>query len=258
MLAYAAAMQGESREAADAVHELLSSIPHEYVERDVNRVDFYFALPYQLHMRFGNWKAMLAEPPPQSDLPIAQAMYHLGRGVAFAARNELEDAKYERAVFLGIVQSFPQGATFRKNDARSMFKIAYLALDGQILYRQGKRDQALAELRQAVQSEDSLQYMEPPDWIESSRHLLGALLLDAGRDAEAESVYKEDLRRHPENGWSLYGLARCLRKQKNTQAEAVAARSKAAWKYADVPLTSSTLRLPTVGPPSMGPTQRKD
>jgi tetratricopeptide (TPR) repeat protein len=244
MLAYVAAMQGQSHKAAQAVQELLANIPHDYLERDVERVDFYYALPYQLDMRFGRWKEVLAEPAPQSDLPIATAMWHLARSTAYAANREMDEAKFEQAVFLSIVQSFPPDARIRKNDGRTMFKIAAAALDGEILYREGKVDEALRELQDAVRGEDSLLYMEPPDWVQPMRHVLGAVLMEAGRYAQAETVYREDLRRHPENGWSLFGLSQSLLKQKKTESTVVAARFKEAWKHADIKLTTSFLGLP--------------
>jgi tetratricopeptide (TPR) repeat protein len=119
-------------------------------------------------------------------------------------------------------------------------------LAGEILYREGKVDQAVATLRDAVGREDSLLYVEPPEWMLPARHVLGATLMDAGRYAQAEAVYREDLVRRPENGWSLYGLSQSLRMQKKTaEAAAVAARLKQAWQHADVKLTASCLCLPS-------------
>ena len=72
------------------------------------------------------------------------------------------------------------------------------------------------------------------------RQSLGAVLLAAGRAKEAETVYREDLRRNRENGWSLYGLARSLRAQKrNEEAAAVETRFRKAWAAADVQLAAS-------------------
>ena len=45
------------------------------------------------------------------------------------------------------------------------------------------------------------------------RQNLGAVLLEAGRADEAETVYWEDLRKNPGNGWSLYGLLQALKAQ---------------------------------------------
>jgi len=77
------------------------------------------------------------------------------------------------------------------------------------------------------------------------RHALGATLLQAGRFGAAEEVYREDLKRLPENGWSLFGLARSLKLQnKTSEAAAVEARFKKIWAKADLPLTSSCLCQP--------------
>ena len=99
-------------------------------------------------------------------------------------------------------------------------------------------------MRDAVRREDKLRYIEPPDWIEPVRHALGAALLDAGLHTEAETVFREDLARHPENGWSLYGLARSLRMQgKGADAAAATTRFEKAWQHADVKLSSSCFCL---------------
>jgi TolA-binding protein len=69
---------------------------------------------------------------------------------------------------------------------------------------------------------------------------LGALLLERGQFAEAEEVYRADLKRHPKNPWALHGLAECLAKQ-NKSAEAAECRSQfqTAAKRADVTIDRS-------------------
>lgn len=87
----------------------------------------------------------------------------------------------------------------------------------------------------AVALEDGAKYMEPPDWFTPVRSSLGATLLRAGRARDAERVYREDLGRHPENGWSLRGLADSLERQgKRAEAQAVRERLDRAWARADV------------------------
>ena len=72
------------------------------------------------------------------------------------------------------------------------------------------------------------------------RQSLGAVLLSAGRAAEAEAIYWQDLERNRENGWSLFGLMESLRAQgKEEQAAAVEKRFRKAWKRSDVTLTAS-------------------
>ena len=92
--------------------------------------------------------------------------------------------------------------------------------------------------------EDSLRYDEPPDWIQPVRHTLGAVLLKAAKPAEAAAVYQEDLKRYPENAWSLFGLAEALRASGSLEeAKTVERRFKKAWKKADFQMTASCLCL---------------
>jgi hypothetical protein len=106
---------------------------------------------------------------------------------------------------------------------------------GEIAYRDGQREKAFGLLREAVALEEKLTYDEPPGWMQPVRHALGALLLADGKAAEAESVYRADLARHPNNAWSLLGLQQSLEKQGQTvAAEKLAPQVKAAWSRADV------------------------
>jgi tetratricopeptide (TPR) repeat protein len=208
-------------------------------------VDGFFAMPYELHLRFGRWDAMLAEPPPPGPFPIATALWHFARGVAFAAKNQVAAAKAEQAAFSAAKMAVPGGLMFRFTPAAELLDVADSMLAGEILYRQGKLDEAVAALKAAIQREDRLPYSEPPDWFQPVRHALAAVLMDAGRYAQAEAVCREDLVRHPENGWSLFGLSQSLRKQRKiAEANAVTARFNEVWRHADIKLTASCLCVP--------------
>jgi tetratricopeptide (TPR) repeat protein len=244
MLGYAAMMQGQSRKSAQAFRELLAGVPEDFVREHAAIVDGFFAMPYELHMRFGQWDEMLAEPKPRDSLPIAGAIWHYGRGIAFAAKNRLDSAKAEQKDFLAARAALPKEASFRKNSGGELLGIAEKMLEGEILYRDGKIDEGIAVLRAAVRREDQQRYSEPPLWIQPVRHALGATLMDAKRYADAEAVYREDLALYPENGWSLYGLSRSLKMQgKNEEAHSVAMRFEKAWQHADVKLKSSCFCL---------------
>jgi len=107
----------------------------------------------------------------------------------------------------------------------------------------GDYDTAIAHLDRAVRMEDGLVYTEPAEWHYPPRLALGAVLLDAGRPGEAETVYWQALEHHPQSGWALFGLSRALREQhKTAEAELVDARFKQAWRNADVKLTASRIR----------------
>ena len=110
-------------------------------------------------------------------------------------------------------------------------------LEGTIANEENRHDVAIAHFQSAVRLEDKLTYDEPPPWYHSVRNLLGEALLEAGRAADAEQAFREDLRFVRETGWTLDGLARALRAQgRNTEADALAERLSRAWQYADVAL----------------------
>ena len=119
-------------------------------------------------------------------------------------------------------------------------------LEGEILIRENFLEPGLTELRMAARQEDALKYDEPPGWLIPVRHSLGAALMQAARYAEAERVYRDDLARLPDNGWSLFGLAESLRAQGKNAAEIETTKTKfdKLWAKADTPITSSCLCQP--------------
>ena len=121
-----------------------------------------------------------------------------------------------------------------------VLRIAANGLDGEIKQAQGDLPGAIASFESAVYLEDRLSYLEPPDWAQPMRHYLGAALLESGRAADAERVYRQDLAWNKGNGWSLYGLWLSLKALGNTrEAQRTWARFEHAWENADVALSSS-------------------
>jgi tetratricopeptide (TPR) repeat protein len=245
MLSYAATMRGQSQKAIAAINEMAQGIPPEFVKENAALVDGFTAMPLEILVRFGRWEEVLAAPEPPDYLPIARSLRHCARAIAFAARKEVEMARGERESFLKARALVPKEARFGNNTAEDLLAVAEHLLAGEILYRAGKVDEGIAELREAVRREDLLRYSEPPDWIHPIRHALGATLLAEGRAAEAEKVYREDLQKLPENGWSLFGLARSLRLQKKEdEAKRLEARFQKAWSEADIKISSSCFCQP--------------
>jgi tetratricopeptide (TPR) repeat protein len=246
MLSYAAAMQGESQKATDAIRGMIADyFSAEASSKFRTTADGFLAMPYEIDLRFGRWDAMLAQPKPDAKFPVATALWHFGRGVAFAAKNRIAEARAEGSEFLNAKDAVPEAATFRYTPAAALLGVAEKMLAGEILYREGKVDKSIAALKVAIEREDNLPYSEPPDWFQPVRHVLASVLLDARRYPEAEAVCREDLVRHPENGWSLFGLAQSLQKQKKTaEAKDVTARFKRVWQHADFKLTAPCLCLP--------------
>ena len=245
MLTYAAMMSGQSALAAQTMRDLFAQMPPEW-KRESDIGDGYFAMHFDVMKRFGQWDKILAEPEPLARYPHARAWRYLARGIARAAQGDPVGARAEERDFAAARARIPAGAMYRKNPLADVMEIAARLLDGEILLREGKIDAALAALQAAVVREDSLRYAEPPAWAQPVRQALGAALLQRNRLVDAEQVYREDLARTADNGWSLFGLAQCLRLQnKNTvEVEALEARFKHVWAHADVTLTSSCFCQP--------------
>ena len=237
MLAFAAMMQGQSAKALASVRAMAAGVPPQWAAEPKNAaiVDGYLAAPLEVMKRFGRWDDILAEPEPPEIFPIARAMRHELRGVAYAAKGKVAEARDEQKLFREAMKKVPEEARFGNNTAADLFAVAADALEGEILVREGKLNEAVAALRSAAAKETQLRYSEPPDWVVPVKHALGAWLLKAGKPVEAEAVYRADLAKWPANGWSLFGLAASLEAQ-GKSAEAVAVRKafEAAWKRADV------------------------
>ena len=86
-----------------------------------------------------------------------------------------------------------------------------------------------------------MDYNEPPDWLYPMREPLGAALLGEGKPAEAEGVFREDLKHNQRNPRSMFGLAESLKAQgKAAEAQTVEKQFKQAWNNADTKLDLST------------------
>ncbi len=239
MMTYAAMMVGQSELAIDTISEMVRAMPSDWVKENAALADGFSAIPLEVLMRFGRWKEILAIPEPPEYLPFSRCLRHSARGVALAAQRNVEGALREQAEFLAAKDGVAEDAKVGNNKAHAILAVAEQLLAGEILYRQGKVEQALDALRTAVALEDELAYDEPPDWINPVRHALGATLLTEKRAAEAESVFREDLRRLPHNGWALFGLARSLELQgKQAEAAPIQAEFLEVWSGADLQIDS--------------------
>ena len=233
-LAFAFTMAGRSAQAIEASHTLTSKVNLD-AARQVGLLQEM--LPYHALTltTFGKWDEVLAQPLPPEDIRFSYAMAYYARGVAHAAKGEWAEAQAALDTVTATDAATPDGA-----DGKTALSIAVHALSGEIATRRGDLEAGINHFREAAKIEDAGLYFEPPKWYYPIRHSLGAALLKAGEHAEAEKVYREDLRRFPENGWSLFGFAQALRAQgKNTEAAAAEGRFRRAWASTDVTLTAS-------------------
>jgi tetratricopeptide (TPR) repeat protein len=243
-LGWTAMIQGRESDAIKNARTMVNSVPEDFLRDFGPVVDGYLAFVPEVLMRFGKWQEILDEPKPIGDLPYSQAIWRYTRAAALAALNRIPEARAEQTVFEASANQVPRDGIFGNNSTTNLLQIARLTLAAEIAVKEKKNDEAITNLRQAAAIEDNLTYDEPPDWMQPVRHTLGAVLLRAGIPAEAEMAYREDLQKYPENGWSLFGLAKSLRAQgKDSEARKIDRRFKKAWKRSDIELHETCLCL---------------
>jgi tetratricopeptide (TPR) repeat protein len=244
MLAYGALMTGQREVAMKHARAMVAELPADWVKENAAFADGFVAVPLEVLVRFGRWDEVLAEPAnyPES-LLFTRAFHHAARAIAFAAKGDAAGARKEQPLFLERAKLVPKETPVGNNTAGVVLALATRMLEGEILLAEKRFDEALSELNHAVKQEDELKYDEPPAWMIPVRHSLGAALMKVKKFAEAEQVYRADLARLPDNGWSLVGLAESLQVQKKNDDEAAATKAQfeKIWAKADVKITSSCL-----------------
>ncbi|MEZ5931033.1 MAG: hypothetical protein R3F54_03630 [Alphaproteobacteria bacterium] len=254
---YGAMFLGQFASAWTAARELVDVTPEALLRVSsppfADFFESYMAIWVHVLIRFGRWRQIIDEPLPDDAALYANltATLHYAKGVAHAARGEVDDAEQERTRFLAARDRMPETRRLHNVLCLEQLAVAEAMLDGEIEYRKRNFETAFARLRDAVALEDSLPYDEPWGWMQPSRHALGALLLEQGRIDEAEAVYLEDLglggqlsraQIHPDNIWSLRGLNDCLLAQgrdKTIEGRLIAQRLALAESRADRPVGAS-------------------
>jgi tetratricopeptide (TPR) repeat protein len=252
---YGAMFLGQARTALEAADQLAAAIPEELLRLQTPPMADWLEgfVPMKMHVliRFGRWADIIAAPlPADPDLYcVTTAMTHYAKGVACAATGRIGEAEERRGHFAAAAARVPETRTVFNNTSQDILAVAAAMLDGELEYRKGNYDMAFAHLRRAVELDDGLPYDEPWGWMQPARHALGALLLEQGRVADAEAVYRADLGldstlaracQHPGNVWSLHGYHECLtRLGKDEQAGIIGQQLKIAAAYADNPIESS-------------------
>ncbi len=238
---WAALMLGKRNDALAAARKVASKVPMDFSGNDWALFQTFASMPLVTMVRFGQWEAVLAEPEPPENWRYMTGIWHYARGLAFTYTQKPDSAAEELArlqSLIGDTKSKHEMIGF--SDATTLLTIAGEVLAGEMAAARKQFSTAIAHLEHAAALEDGLMYNEPPDWYYPVRHTLGAVLLEAGQPGKAEAVYRQDLKRYRENGYSLYGLWRSVEAQgRNAEAARIKERYQKAWSLADANLTSS-------------------
>jgi tetratricopeptide (TPR) repeat protein len=252
---YSAMFLGQYRTALEAANQMIATIPEELLRVELppmaDWLEGFVSMKMHAYVRFGKWEEIMAEPlPTDQDLfCVTTAMLHYAKAIACSVTGQIQAAEAERGQFARALARVPETRYIFNNKCTDILAVAAEMLSGELEYRKGNFEQAFEHLRQSVILDDNLPYDEPWGWMQPARHALGALLLEQGRVAEAEQVYRDDLglnstlsraSQHPDNVWSLHGLVECLhRRHEHAEAMAMEARLDLAKARADVPIDAS-------------------
>ena len=243
---FAASMEGGSAVAGAAARTTAehTDLPELMRQEGFAGLQHYWLTPWFDRVRFGRWEEITTAPNPAPDLPYVTAIWHYAQAMAAVRQQRLDDA----AQHLDALRPIASDPLMERLTVWDRYPLAHAAriaertVTAELAAAHGDHDAAVAALEEAVAIEDRIPYDEPPGWHAPVRQTLGAILLDAGRAAEAERTYREELRRNPGNGWSLFGLAQSLRAQGKADEASAAQRDFAlAWQHADVEVTASRL-----------------
>jgi tetratricopeptide (TPR) repeat protein len=231
---------GRNALAMQAANQLVEEIPAELLAEWPDFVEAFVPTPLHVQVRFGKWREILAVPQYPEEQPFSRAIRYYARTLAYASTGAVDKARVELEQLGTAAAAVPESRLLFNNSCRDILAVATAMAQGEVAYRLGDQERAFAFLRKAVELDDALNYDEPWGWMQPARHALGALLLEEGIAAEAEQVYRADLKRHPKNGWALHGLAEALRLQ-GQAAEASSCETQLvdAWKRSDIELKAS-------------------
>ena len=206
-------------------------------------VEFFHTVPLLSYVRFGKWKEILSYSAPEQDFKYSTGIYHYARGIAFSSLGKNEEALKELSYIKPLIDT-PEIKNLVKSGQPSakLLEIADNLLLGQIEFKNGNYEASIISLKKAVSLQDDLPYTEPPFWYYPTRQSLGRVLIEAGKFAEAEAVFRKDLEDYPRNGWSMFGLFKVLEIQgKTKEAKKYKDKFDVIWQLSDIKLESSVI-----------------
>ncbi len=190
MLLFAASMDGQGAIAMQA-------------GRDYTRLtgnNMYETLTLVRFGRFDELKKIVNRPEKE----IQAGVWDFGQGYAALKEGNLNEAnRYLESLNELALNS---GDRFRWHSARDLLGTLSWILKGEISRESGNLDEAIEHFNRAVSYYDQLEYDEPEPFPFSPRHWLGAAYVEKGEFNNALNTYRKQLKKHPNNGWSLYGM----------------------------------------------------
>lgn len=230
-------MEGRSQAAIATARKVAASVSFEMIAHYPG-VEFFKTIPVLALASFGRWHDVLELPMPPDRLRFSHGIWRYARVLAYAGLGDPEAARAEYAE-LAAIRKTANLALLDKQDypATLLLRIADELAQGEILMVRKEYAKAIAAFKEALSLQDQLPYTEPPFWYYPVQLSLGKALSAAGDYAQAEMVYRDNLKHYPKNGWALYGLKQSLRMQGKDFIE-IQREFDQAWQYADIDLAA--------------------
>lgn len=184
--------------------------------------------------RFGRFDEVLELRTPPTT-PIHRGLWAFGRGLSHLRLGAADSARVYLAAVDSIAVNTPATQVFRVHTPLALLGIVGDVLRGEIFRQEGRLDEAVAAFEEGRRKQSSLTYDEPEPLPFMVDDFLGSALLEAGRPAEALTVFQAALQSRPANGWSLKGVQLSL-EALDCSSDAAAARQafEAAWVRSEV------------------------
>ena len=231
---YSAMMEGRRELSISSALKLAERVPMG-MAKQMAALQSYIAVPVYTYVRFGMWQEVLDLPVHGTSLPYAQAMSHYGRGLAYAATNDIANAEAELTTLVELSNTdVLQNMVMRRPAVtKDLLGIAQSLVQARIHRSNGNSAGELASLQKAVTHQDALPYTEPPLWHYPVRQTLGEAQMRHGDYAAALETFAGDLQHFPANPWSLYGIELAQQNLGQDTKNAKQAREHA-WRNADI------------------------
>lgn len=163
------------------------------------------ASPARYAVERGDWKLAMSLEPRPGPFPFTVALTHFARGLG-AARSANVGAAETEVKELTRLRDELRAAT---NDYwATEVEISRLAVAGWTALAQGKKDEALALMQTAANTEDKTEkHIVTPGRILPAREMLGEMLIELKRPADALKEFEASHKREPGRFRGYYGAA---------------------------------------------------
>lgn len=172
------------------------------------------AIPARWALERRDWAQAAELAPPQVELswqrfPYAPAISYFARAMGAARAGQLQRSSAALDKLEEIHAVLVKSPVPGPYDWAGQVEAMRLAAAAWLAYAEGKKDEALKLARSAADLDDRTgKHPVTPGAVLPARELLGDLLLEMGRPAEALTEYEASLRSAPNRFNGLYGAAR--------------------------------------------------